>query len=490
MAHCRCWPAGLLLLLLLAVAGGHAALAPPWGQEARWPPGAPLAAPPLGVAGSLGDTPGGGVITAASALPPRSRIAGRGSLCFPLRPRPGEIVSFKFMAFNFGNVTSSKNLLIQLFSRAPAGVAFHYSIWAAIGITCGMVGDVTLKFPPLAPLEVRTVNVKLPAANTTGSHEFWAIMDSECTMGASPSYNIDPYTVVEEPAAEVVLKDYAPYGTPYYEGPLFRDLQTTEPGILVEGQPFKATIVASNMGKVTAEAGYRVLAHTYNSWVPLPCASFPNISAAELPRLAPKKDLQITLDNLIAGNNDTYTWVHFCVVPPSGQVGTTSMSTAFMLGPSSNRPTARIMADGPSKTTLFNAITASPKRPKAGKTMTVKVKVTNRGSIEGPARTGGLYLAPFNGHDQYDYGIIYFYAINGGYGSRCSRGGMAATFTANFTSVLQPGQSKTLSFKNVPVPATPRSYAVAVEFDLDCQIPWEFHSSVNFRNQINVITVV
>ncbi|GBF91245.1 hypothetical protein Rsub_03565 [Raphidocelis subcapitata] len=249
----------------------------------------------------------------------------------------------------------------------------------------------------------------------------------------------------------------APEYYPYGELEFPSSLRFMTPGYPPAGSKFSAKITVINLALTPLDAGASL-----EVWADLPagspasptCGTKGDVSIP-LPKLGPGKSKAIEVAGLTAPNQAQAS-VTAVVFAAGCKTGDASLSErAYGYQPVS-KAVPVFMGSGNIKNQYTFKLRTTPAKPKANSTMTVKFKVLNAGTVEGPVGKVAIWTSPpvdsFGG----------FVA-----GPPCSPEGFVAL--ADFGDVrVQPGKTASLKVENVPVPAAPGFWAVTAKADAAC----------------------
>ncbi|KAI8469538.1 MAG: hypothetical protein J3K34DRAFT_423537 [Monoraphidium minutum] len=377
---------------------------------------------------------------------------------YPSQQKPGKALSFTAATGNYGNTASPKGVLVQVFNALPPGVNITVND-TLTGLTCGLVGAKTYKLPALAILGFKKFSVKLPAAEALGNYEFLIVTDSECKMGSAPTATWGYYSVIDGEMSDLVYVNNDATGTftPWAEG--------MEPVTAVKGQPFTVTVTVKSNGLGEVPAGVVLAAAANGPRFSTACANLTFDKSVTLPKLPSKKKYDAVFEGLVfTGNEERTAFLHLCAIWPGENV--TGLDSFFLYYTASPAPMALISAVDITKTTIWSEMKPAPKRPKAGKTMSIGFNVINTGSIDGVIGAAGLWIVPYTRDPDDDY----YYSFNAVNGTKCNYTSPLVTATSDAT--LKVGKTKWVKFTDVPVPATPGAYVAAAQFDTACANAW------------------
>ncbi|KAI8472319.1 MAG: hypothetical protein J3K34DRAFT_211741 [Monoraphidium minutum] len=384
---------------------------------------------------------------------------------------PGGAVEFTVVIANLYSNETTPKATIQVFANANASV----------DVCNGPQGDKTLGLPPITPMGIRQIKVSLKAPEAEGQYAARVVVDSACKGG--PKVVGDPRSYAVNATLPPRLSGIALQ----FSGDAAHVHIATRPRYAAVNDTFDLTAGFVNSGVFDLEKGTKVVAwaaytDAYLDHRPA-CAgiaALPGAVAAELSALKAGAGAAAVFKGLKAAvlGNPAAAYlpaigVYWCA---SGAGVRPQEAAAWAPLKATKAPAALVGAwEDPAKppaTYADGGVSASPRAPRAGGKMSVKVKAWNLGSVEGSPNTGGLWLVPYDstrGPAGWDLGLP---VIDDRCNLTSEAAAGAASATSDFSRVkLRPGQSKTLAFRGVPAPPKAGWWVALAYFDLGCSNP-------------------
>ncbi|GBF99578.1 hypothetical protein Rsub_12203 [Raphidocelis subcapitata] len=364
----------------------------------------------------------------------------------PVYAQPGRKLGVEVYVWSRSNATTPATKL-----------NFYANLTGGNACAVNQPPDATVEVPPLAPFQVRRLKAKVPAPSTEGRGVLrWCLEGA----GARDDVNREGHDYEVTTAKAPALGIASTYPIAYYSTAM-------SPEHPVVGQSYTISFGIVNYGTAPSLPNTTLAVWGGSPWLAPACgeqASSPPDALLTLPKIAPGATHRVKGLDLPSGSGG-YDWALVMVDWPSCNTPSPivpRLNADFSYDAAASPMPSFAPQGGEPKTSAFR-ITTSPRSPKAGGRMTVKLRATNTGDADG--RLGAVYvwLTKFNGAaGRYVEPVT---------GQRCAWSGYAAA--ADLTGVVvAPGKSTRVAIPDVPVPSEPGEYYVAVVFDGTCENPY------------------